>query len=90
MSCLASKADPIPSLKEVIIFRSVRAIHSISAGLPRDHRYYKDQGWFDADYYYDTKLSWFKKLMGKWVEKQAIKQVDKINKEKESSLHETD
>jgi NAD(P)H-dependent FMN reductase len=75
--CLNRMSDPVPSLKEVIMFRSVRAFHSIAAGFPRDHQYYKEQGWFNSDYYYDTRLGWHKKLAGRWVEKQALKQAMK-------------
>ncbi|MFX4263284.1 flavodoxin family protein [Pelotomaculum propionicicum] len=71
---LTRNSDPVPSLKEVIMFRSVRAFHSIAAGFPRDHQYYREQGWLDSDYYYETRLGWHKKLAGRWVERQALKQ----------------
>ena len=31
----------------------------------RDYRYYKDNGWFDADYYYPVRLGPLKKLLGR-------------------------
>lgn len=74
---LTAISDPVPSLKEVIMFRSVRAFHSIAAGFPRDHLYYKEQGWLESDYYYETRLGWYKKLAGRWVEKKALKQAMK-------------
>lgn len=74
---LTRMSDPVPSMKEVIMFRSVRAFHSIAAGFPRDHQYYKEQGWFDSDYYYETRLGWHKKLAGMWVERKALKQAIK-------------
>lgn len=74
---LTRSSDPIPSLKEVTRFRSVRTFHSIAALFPRDHQYYKEKGWFDSDYYYETRLGWHKKLAGRWVERQALKQAMK-------------
>jgi len=83
---LTNQADPVPSIKDVLIFRSVRAIHSLAAGLSRDHRYYKEQGWLEADYYYPTKLAWYKKIVGRWAEKQALKQALQTQKEKNLQL----
>lgn len=74
---LTMVSDPVPSLKEVMMFYSVRAFHSIAAGFPRDHQYYKEQGWFNSDYYYETRLGWHKKLAGRWVERKALKQAMK-------------
>ncbi|KAF1086198.1 2-amino-4-deoxychorismate dehydrogenase [Sporotomaculum syntrophicum] len=79
-SYLTSNTDSIPSLKEVVIFRSVRAVHSIEAGLARDYRYYKEQGWLEADYFYPTRISWYKQIIGRWVEKQTIKQALKAKR----------
>ncbi|MEN3004230.1 flavodoxin family protein [Dehalobacterium formicoaceticum] len=81
---LNNEADPIPGLKEVAIFRSVRAFHSTNGGMAPDHRYYQEHGWLDSEYYYPVKLSWYKKLLGNWAEKQALKQAEKTNKEKEA------
>jgi hypothetical protein len=30
----------------------------------RDHVYFRDRGWFEADYYYPTRLGPFKKAAG--------------------------
>ncbi|WP_236886667.1 hypothetical protein [Clostridium beijerinckii] len=30
----------------------------------RDYRYFKEKGWFESDYYYDTPLGLIKKLAG--------------------------
>ncbi|NPV93492.1 MAG: flavodoxin family protein [Firmicutes bacterium] len=78
---LNDPADPVPSIKDVLIFRSVRTIHSLAAGLPRDHEYYKERGWFATDYYYPTRLGWLKRLVGAWADRQALKQARKIKSE---------
>lgn len=31
----------------------------------RDYRYYKEKGWFNADFYYPVKLNTFKKTLGR-------------------------
>jgi NAD(P)H-dependent FMN reductase len=81
---LNDPGDPIPGFKDVLIFRSVRTVHSQAAGFKRDHDYYKEQGWFTSDYYYPTKLGLLKKIIGAWVEKQTIKQSAKNKKERSS------
>lgn len=75
---LTDKRDPVPSLKDVLIFRTVRSIHSLAAGLPRDHAYFKERGWFASAYYYDTNLGWFKKALGVFADRQGIKQARQI------------
>lgn len=71
---LTEPGDPVPSFKDVLIFRSVRSAHSQAAGFELDHKYYKEQGWFTSDYYYQTKLGLLKQLIGAWADKQSIKQ----------------
>jgi hypothetical protein len=34
----------------------------------RDFTYYRDKGWFDADYYYSTRLGMLKKATGSLVD----------------------
>jgi hypothetical protein len=39
----------------------------------RDYTYYKENGWFESDYYYPVKIGPFKKLMGKFFDMMATK-----------------
>jgi multimeric flavodoxin WrbA len=62
---LARPAPPTPSLVWVARFRLARTnIKSLDDSF-RDYRYYRDMGWFESDYYYDTTLSPFKKVAGR-------------------------
>lgn len=63
---LVDRENPAPSLMMLIGFRMGRA--SMWANLDEsslDFRYYKERGWFDADYFYPTRLGPFKKLVGR-------------------------
>lgn len=56
---------PAPSFLELMMFRMGRT--GINRGAPkdgRDHAYYRDQGWFESDYYYPTRLGPLKKAAG--------------------------
>jgi len=62
---LVRPGNPAPSLMMLAGFRMGRA--SMRANLDSsslDYRYYEEQGWFQSDYYYPTKLGPFKKLLG--------------------------
>lgn len=74
-----------PSFKEVLMFRMVRSVHAKAAGFPKDHEYYRDQGWFESEYYCPAKLGWAKRLVGKWADKQGQKTADKIIRERQAS-----
>lgn len=80
---LNNRVDPIPSIKDVLIFRMVRSTHKQAAGLPRDHQYYRDQGWLEADYYYPTKLNLLKKMVGRWADWQGSKMAAQAKQERE-------
>jgi multimeric flavodoxin WrbA len=63
---LEQPAYPVPTWVQLILFRLSRT----KIGLELDDRfcdytYYRDQGWFDADYYYATRLGALKKGAGK-------------------------
>lgn len=63
---LMKKEFPSPSLFELMIFRLSRSgIKSQLDDNYRDFTYYKEMGWFDADFYYPVKLNPVKKLTGK-------------------------
>lgn len=56
---------PNPSIFRLMMFRMTR--HGIMAADKnlKDYRYYKNHGWFESDYYYETSLGITKKVMGK-------------------------
>ena len=82
-SMLANPKDPVPSIKDVLIFRMVRSTHSKSAGFLKDHEFYRDQGWLESEYYYETKLNPIKKLVGAWADWQGQKIANKIIKDRD-------
>jgi multimeric flavodoxin WrbA len=62
---LLRPAHPKPSLFGLMIFRMGRTGFKLSLGEDkRDYVYYRDQGWFESDYYYPTHLGPFKKAAG--------------------------
>jgi multimeric flavodoxin WrbA len=64
-SLLVTKEYPIPTLFELMIFRMSRtSIRLLLDESKRDYTYYRENGWFESDYYYSTKLNPFKKLTG--------------------------
>lgn len=38
-----------------------------------DYEYFKELGWMESDYFYETKLGLVKKLIGKLIDRQAVK-----------------
>lgn len=62
---LSKDEVPSPSLFRLMMFRMTR--HGIMAADEnlKDHQYYKEKGWFESDYYYETSLGVTKKVMGK-------------------------
>lgn len=62
---LLRPAHPAPSLFELMMFRMGRSGIRLSLGEEsRDYTYYRDQGWFESEYYYPTRLGPFKKAAG--------------------------
>lgn len=54
-----------PSLARLMTFRLARTnIMTLDESF-EDYRYFRDMGWFESDYYYDTSLSPFKKTAGR-------------------------
>lgn len=74
---------PIPTLKQVIIFRAVQAVHAVESGLAADHDYYQAKGWLTSNYYYDTKINWFKHLMGSWAGRKVMRQAVQTKKDRQ-------
>ena len=57
-------APPVPSLFRLMLFRMGRRAVQHANVRNYDYYYYKDKGWFEADYYYETSLGPIKKLFG--------------------------
>lgn len=65
---LMKPAYRTPSLFKLIMFRMGRTgIRRHAKGL-LDWDYYRDQGWFESDYYYPTHLGWPKKAVGSFAD----------------------
>jgi multimeric flavodoxin WrbA len=57
---------PIPTLFQLMLFRKARtSIARMLHEANRDYTYYRDQGWFDSDYFYPARLNVFKKAAGR-------------------------
>jgi len=69
---LVKPAYPAPSWLMLMVFRigrsSIRQAHDEGS---RDYRYYTEQGWFESDYYYPTRLGLLKKAAGKLIDSMA-------------------
>ena len=62
---LLQPVHPKPSLFGLMMFRMGRTGFKLSLGKDkRDYTYYRDQGWFESDYFYPTHLGPFKKAAG--------------------------
>jgi len=55
---------PTPSFFRLMLFRFGRTYVKTIDQKYRDYHYYKEKGWFEADYFYPTKLGPIKKLAG--------------------------
>lgn len=62
---LEKPAYPSPTLIQLMFFRMGRTkMRLMLDDSYRDYAYYVDKGWFDADYYYPTRLGVLKKSAG--------------------------
>lgn len=66
-----------PSLQRVMFFRLTRTAHKYSPKRERDYEYFKNNGWLDSLYFYETKLSWYKRILGALIDKWLAKQLKK-------------
>jgi multimeric flavodoxin WrbA len=66
---LSQPQYPVPSLLKLSAFRAARTSMRVMLDeTSRDFTYYRDKGWFDADYYYSTRLGMLKKATGSLVD----------------------
>jgi len=62
---LHQKQLPVPTLTMLMGFRIGRTTMKLELDeTSRDYRYYLERGWFDADYFYDTRLGPLKTMAG--------------------------
>jgi multimeric flavodoxin WrbA len=61
-----------PSLIKLFLFRMARSSMKIMLDdRSRDYKFYKENGWFESDYYYPVKLSPLKKLSGELFDRRV-------------------
>jgi multimeric flavodoxin WrbA len=62
---LSEPADRAPGLFWLMVFRMARtSIRLTLDDTSRDYNYFSDNGWFESDYYYPTRLGVFKRAVG--------------------------
>ena len=62
---LSQPQYPVPTLFKVVAFRAARTSMRVMLDEnSRDFTYYRDKGWFEADYYYPARLGVLKKAAG--------------------------
>lgn len=67
---------PAPSLFKLTGFRAARtSMHMMLDETSRDFTYYREMGWFEADYFYPVHLNLFKKAAGNLVDHITAKSV---------------
>ncbi len=74
---MSGNNSPQPGLKKFLLFRLVRTGHKFSKERARDYDYYRDKGWFEMPYYYETNLGLFKRGLGALVDKLIASQAKK-------------
>lgn len=68
-STLIKKEYPSPTFFQLMIFRMARtSMNLVLEESWRDYMYYKKNGWFESDYYYQTQLNPIKKLTGNFFD----------------------
>lgn len=74
---------PSPGINDLMMFRMIRSTKPFIADvMPRDYEYFKERGWLESPYFYDTKLNLVKRLIGAWADGQAVKLGKKMKKER--------
>jgi len=69
---------PVPTLFKVVAFRAARTSMRVMLDeTSRDFTYYRDKGWFEADYYYPTRMGVLKRATGRLVDAIAARMTSK-------------
>jgi multimeric flavodoxin WrbA len=64
-SSLCRKEYPVPTLFELMVFRMSRTGFKMALDDSwKDYRYYRENGWFETDYYYPVRLNPLKNMAG--------------------------
>lgn len=73
---LMRSAPKTPSLFRLMMFRMSRThIKSMLNDKYRDYPYYREQGWFESDYYYPVRLGVVKRMAGRMFDGMAARRV---------------
>ena len=64
---LTGEKSPTPSMKKLMIFRFMQVFKHYGP-VDCDYRYFKEKGWLEAPYFYETKLSLLKRVFSKFIE----------------------
>jgi multimeric flavodoxin WrbA len=71
---LAGPAFPTPTLRELMIFRMSRTSRKLMLDDTwRDYTYFREQGWFESNYYYPVSLNPVKRLAGNLFDRLAAR-----------------
>jgi multimeric flavodoxin WrbA len=66
---LSRPLRPAPTFAKLVGFRMARTSMRIMLGEDAaDHRYYRDHGWFESDYYYPVRLGPLKRATGRLID----------------------
>ena len=65
---LIGNKSPEPDLKMFAIFHLARSGHKYTSDRQHDYAYFKEKGWFESSYYYETGISWYKMLIGAFID----------------------
>lgn len=75
---LSKNKKPKPGLYELTYFRIMRVMVDYTKNeVPLDYQHWKNEGWFDSDFYCDAKISLTKNLLAKSIEKRVQKAINK-------------
>ncbi|OGF45472.1 MAG: hypothetical protein A2452_10875 [Candidatus Firestonebacteria bacterium RIFOXYC2_FULL_39_67] len=68
LSALKKNLNPSPSFFKLMVFSASRTGHKYNTEENADKKYFREQGWFDSDYYYPVKWNPLKKLVQKFLD----------------------
>jgi len=73
--CIQTEKLPIPSYYDIATFHGLKSKTMMSTA---DYDFWEERGWLKSDYYYPTKVSLLKKLLGKVIDKMICRMYKKI------------
>jgi hypothetical protein len=76
---LSRPSYPVPTFFHLMMFRMVRTkIRLMLDETWRDYNYYRDKGWFEAEYFYPVRLSPLKKAAGSLFDYTASRSYEEL------------